>query len=140
MTEQLPADLSKALMEKVVAVGGALGLSIAFPDVTFTVPDKPERYLEVTHFRNDAQSPMWDESSVYSGILQIGLVSYMQQGELPELEICGKIAKAFRKNTVLNYGEAVVRISASPSILSVLQDGHKATYPVSIPYRTSGLT
>ena len=136
----IATDIAKALLEKVEAVCDTLGFGVPLrdmPNVGFKTPDSPTTYIEVRLFRAEKESPLWGPGGPNDGILQISVVDYQQEGEIPPLAVCEKIAAAFPKGLALEYGSALVRILRDPSILSAIQDGQKATYPVSIRYRCS---
>lgn len=95
-------------------------------------------YIEVRHFRNANQSPTWDVGSVFLGFWQISVVSFKQKGEIPALVIAGQIATTFDRAAEFWQGTTRVQISGKPNVLTVVQEGMKASYPVSIPYRCTG--
>lgn len=135
----LVSDITRALLDKAQAVCETLGYAglIDMPDVGFKVPDQPTKYIEVRIFRNDKVSPLWGPGGANVGFLQISVVAFEQEGEIPPTVLCDQIAAAFPKGSKLEFGSALVRISRDPSILSAIQDGQKATYPVSIRYHCS---
>lgn len=102
-------------------------------------PANVPRTIEVRHFRNAASGPFWTAGTVFQGIWQISVVDYTQKGPFPPLDICRQIAASFQKDAELWYGDTRVTITAPPSILSVIEEQHRATYPVSVPYRCAAL-
>jgi hypothetical protein len=130
-------DMVRALFEQAETLAAAMSLDISFPDLKTDTPTDTA-YLEVTHFPNRptnyARSGTVGE---LRGILQIAYIDPGQRGEIQATIKCTQIADAFGIGTALVKNETVVQIYEKPQIGGVLQDGHKAIYPVSIRYRCS---
>lgn len=129
----------KALAARTATLATALGLTVSYPNVAFDVPTDDARYLEVKHFPNGTTDFAWNNSpSVHIGIWQVALIDPKQLGSVAALAICDDIAEHFARGTWLEETGTIVKIDGKPSVMGLIQDGHKATYPVSIRYRCSG--
>jgi hypothetical protein len=136
-------SIANALIAATTAALTGIGFTdaahqIAWPDVGYQVADKPTRYIEVLHFRNSTVGPNWGEEKEFTGIWQISVIDFTQEGEIPALVICSQIADTFHKDAVFWNADTKVLITDPPTALTVVLEGHKATYPVSIRYRCSG--
>jgi len=138
MTSQV--KINYLLLDKAETLLYSLGFTglIDMPDRAFTVPDAPTEYCEVRIFPNTPDGPLWGAEEIHFGILQIALISYEQKGSIKPMKTCDAIRAGFVKGTVLEADGTRVRIHRPPGALALIQDGHKSTYPVSIPYRATG--
>jgi hypothetical protein len=127
--------IEKALLDAAAAAAATLNLSIQMPNVDFPTPDVA--YLEAVHFINQNANPNWSDETIYQGILQINFITPDHRGSFDPAEVCGKIVTLFDKGTILwtgEHGDVAIKIDAKPSRLTIIQEGSKATYPVSISY------
>lgn len=112
---------------------------VAMPNIQFPPENHPEYqervHLDAKHFRNRNGGAYWGNEKTLVGILQVSVIDPNQIGDIPPTEVASKIIKHFRKNTIL-WTPSMNRIVIydEPSLGSMLQDGHRAIYPVSIPY------
>lgn len=100
--------------------------------------DKPNNatYIEVRHFPNTNPSdPTWGDEQMKQGFLQVGIVDTAQRGTLAPAAIADEILAHFAKGTQLTEGNVTVKIETHPTLLTTVQDGQRAIFPVSIPYR-----
>lgn len=131
------SDITTALYTQVEVAAAAVNLPVKFPNIPFTSPDN-NRYLDVTHFRNDPDPPLtWDGTSFYVGILQINLVIEAGVGDVLPTNICDQIAGFFEFGTVLRSGNTAVKIEQKPGVLTAIENGQTTLYPVSVRYRCS---
>lgn len=111
---------------------------VDWPDVPFKVPANPTRYFEIRHFRTDPQSNDWaGDTRVMVGIWQISLIDFTQAGEVQPLTLLSQVADFFQKGQGFWQGDSQINITDPPSFLTVVQEGHKAIYPLSVRYRVS---
>lgn len=128
-------DISDALTQATETVAASLGLTVSYPNRDFTPPDNNGRYLEVMHFRNTNQNPTWGIEKTLLGIWQIAVVDPLKEGEIPSTVHAAAIIDAFGKNTKIFSGVVRLQITQAPTLLTMVQDGARALFPVSIPYR-----
>lgn len=100
--------------------------------------DKPNNayYIEVRHFPNvNPGDPTWGDEQLKEGFLQVGIVDPMNKGTIAPARIADEILTLFAKGTRLTEDNVTVKIEKHPNLLTVVQDGQRAIFPVSIPYR-----
>lgn len=124
----------------IIAAVEAMANAAPFTNIPFEYPNRkldptPENYVQVVQLRNNQRNYAWGEGTVYPGILQLNVVGAVDQGTGPLLDLCDAIVATFPKGRDMRSGGLVVKIEVEPEVLSTLQDGHKATVPVSIRYR-----
>lgn len=137
--------IASALFSKTETILAGLGFGVATIDwgLPFTPPanlggdtGQTPRTIEVRHFRNATTGPFWAGGTTFQGIWQISVIDYTQKGEIAALAVCTQIADAFAKDSEIWHDGITVKFPAPPSILSVIEEQHRALYPVSIAYRT----
>ena len=135
----LATDIETALFNAVYAFIATLNPALPYEMPNRTL-DPPEdgKYLVISLFKNDTDNIAWSTPSMYQGILQIMINWPVNAGSGEMTDLADLIVAYFRKGTVFRYGSAVVKIEVEPSVLSLLQDGHKAQIPVSVRYRCFG--
>lgn len=112
-------------------------LAVAMPDVSFE-PVEGEPYLDVTLLpnttRNFALAP--DGSSEYRGLLQVTVMWPAGQGQvLQALDLAGRIATHFAKDTRLVSADITVRSTAKPSIAPPMSEPGRLRVPVTVAYQ-----
>lgn len=147
MTDEI--TIAAALYSRTDTLLGTLGFNSDLIDwgLPYEAPDKlgnpaddaanVPQTIEVRHFRNSPTSPNWDSGTEFLGIWQITVIDYRQLGPFGPLAVCQQIVAAFDKDTEIWNGTTRVQITGKPAILSVIEEQHRALYPVSIPYRCS---
>lgn len=130
----IETSIIQALSDATDSIAATLGLPVAHPNVTYNTEGVPA-YLEVVHLPNTNGNIAWQTPIEHRGIWQVNYVSTLQRGAIAASVVTAQIALAFAKGTRLAAGAGVVQIDEKPSCLSVIEDGHKGTFPVSIPYR-----
>ena len=132
----IEADLKKALFARIEAFADIRVLEIEGENASF--PSKPNNkgYIQVRHFPNrNPSDPTWGDEQIKQGFLQIGIIDTKQKGSIKPSELADEILALFTKGTKIKQGAVLVVIDQHPTLLSVVQDGQKSIYPVSIPYR-----
>ena len=152
MTDEL--TIAAALYARTDIILTQLGFTAALVDwgLPYEAPDKlgnpaddaanVPQTIEVRHFRNSPTSPNWDSGTEFLGIWQITVIDYRQLGPFGPLAVCQQIVAAFDKDAQgrdceIWHGSTRLQITGKPAILSVIEEQHRALYPVSIPYRCS---
>lgn len=138
----VPVDIATILLRQAKQTLNAMGFGDNVididPNIPFPVPATPTQYFEVRHFKNTPNGPAWGDGSIYQGFLQISLIDFQQRGEVAALGSLGQLLDVFHKGAIFWEVGTKVTIDKPPALLSVVQDGHKAIYPVSISYHATG--
>lgn len=127
--------MDKALNDAAIAVAGTLALPYQVENRKID-PPADHWYLRFTNFRNTTISPNWGEEGAYFvGIFQIDILFPPDIGSGKALEVADTIVDAFPQGASFVTTGARVSVSAKPSVLSTVTNGHETFIPVSIPYR-----
>ena len=104
---------------------------ISWPNVVFTPPEDGE-YLEVIFLENQTETRTQDADGVdhRQGFLQINVVWPSGKGIIDAIAVARSIIENFPKG--LNLYD--VKIGAKPWQSTPIQEDHKLTVPVSIPW------
>lgn len=133
-------DIENALSDKTTLLGTLFTppILIELPNNAITPPDHGV-WLKVIHLKNTVANNGWgDTDEEHPGIWQIMVTHRPNEGSIPAMTIADVIVAHFAKGTILRSGVAIVKIEEKPSVLSLLEDGHKIELPVSIRYRCFG--
>lgn len=112
-------------------------LSIAWPDVAFTVPtpEASARWLRVTLLRADTFGlAVTDGANRYSGLLQIDVFAPLGVGEKVRTDIAELIVARFKKGTRITSGGFTIEVIQPPSLLPLQKDDPWAFIPVRVPW------
>lgn len=131
------AAIEIALSEATRVMAFSLNLPVLYPNIindTIPPPDESD-YIEVKHFPNVTDGYDWGSAiDIQTGIWQLGLVTTKRDG-VDRLVIIDQIGSYFARGMEFRSGQTVVKIEQPPSLLTVIVDGQKSIYPVSIRYR-----
>lgn len=134
----IEADIETALFGRVEAFATSIGYDgslIEWQNKIFAPPTN-NQYLSVRHFPNTPINYDWGgDHPILIGILQVTVVWSSNAGTISPTEIAGQIKAYFAKGTMIAAGSKIIKIEVHPTLMSDIQDGQSAQFPVSIPYR-----
>lgn len=114
---------------------------IAWPDEVFTPPvvaGLPGPYLAVTHMPNRGQRILIGSAGPErkQGILQIAVMSRLEQPLAVSIEHAGKVAAYFPADLRLRFADVSVRIAKAPDVMRGFRDDAAGRWmtPVSVSY------
>lgn len=93
-------------------------------------------YLLVTHIRNTTLRPLIGSSAPhhYRGILQIDVMSKLNQDEAVAAQIAGTVADHFPADLLLTFDVVTVRVTKRPNIGQTMTQATNLKTPVSVEY------
>lgn len=123
-----------ALRGRVEALALSPALPVAWPNEAFTPPAGP--YLKIEHVPNRTLRIFIPSTSPhhYRGILQIGVMTKLNQGVGYPTEIAGDIADHFPADLKLPAHGVMLRVTSHPSIGPAQPQATHLMIPVSIDY------
>lgn len=115
---------------------------VAWPNESFTPPQSgtsPAPYLKVQHFPNTTDRIFIGSTDPqrFKGILQVSVMSVLNQNAAIAAEVAGKVADHFPTDLILAYGGVRVRVTKHPDVAQGMRDDAAARWqtPVSIYYQ-----
>ena len=114
--------------------------AVAYPNEAFTPPQTatapilPLPYLRVTFFLNTPNRPFLNGADPHQrrGILQIDVMSLLNQNPAVALEAAGQVAAHFPADLPMPYGGLVVKVEKAPDVMRGFRDEERWITPVSI--------
>lgn len=113
-------------------------LPIAYPDVNFTPPVRPDGsagpYLRLDLFNN---APFWEGLSsgrIDQGLLQVTVVWPRAEGRIKPAEVAALVMEHWKKLTILSGSGTRVKINREPWVSSPILSEHQTETPVTIPW------
>ena len=128
-------DIETALFERVASLTLSPVLPVAWPNVNFTPPDDG-KYLEVSHFPNGVSRYALGGGNASSriGLLQLTVVTPLNQGPANATAIAGEVAAHFNDATVMFEGVAKVFVTKAPELAPAIKSDVSWSVPVTISY------
>lgn len=130
-----------ALRGQVESLGLVPAHPVSFPNEAFDKPSDssgPLPYIKVTHLPNTTNRPFigLDDDQQYQGILQIAVMSMLNQDSSVAVEYAGQIAGHFATGLILENGTVRVRITKRADTAQGFRDDGMWMTPVSIQYES----
>ena len=137
MADTVQADIEKAWGDHVGALTTSPATDIAYPNVSFK-PANNKPYLELRYFPATTVTNTYgnDEPKIYSGTVQITVVSKSGKGSDESAKLAGQVVDHFKMGTRVTEGSLASHVPRQPSINAAFQEKSKLLTPVLIPYRT----
>ncbi|KAF0102235.1 MAG: hypothetical protein FD144_2670 [Rhodospirillaceae bacterium] len=131
-------NIEAALFTRVTSLSLTPARQVAYPNVPFSPP--AAGYLEVLHFPNRPQRVFLRGSDPHfrQGILQLTVVSPLNEGATPATKAAGEIAAHFPADLAL-YSEGVkVKVQAAPRTWPAEKTDTSWTVRVDVAYECFG--
>lgn len=131
----IESDIETALFDRVTSLSLTPPLPIAWPNVDYT-PPTDGLYLAVQHFPNGVSrySQTGADPKQRIGILQLTVVTPLNQGASNATLIAGQIAEHFPADLIMRSGAVKVTVTDAPSIAPAIKTDASWDTPLSIPY------
>ncbi len=130
-----------ALRSRVASLVLTPAHAVAWPNEAFTPPQasgQPLPYLRVDHFPNKTDRLFIPSGKPerFKGLLQVGVMSVLNQNAAVAVEVAGLVAAHFPPDLVLTHGGRTVRITKKPEVARGFRDDESSRWmtPVSIYY------
>lgn len=126
--------IEAALFTRVASLSLTPARQVAYPNVPFTPP--AAGYVEVLHFPNRPQRVFLRGTDPHfrQGILQLTVVSPLNEGATPATKAAGEIAAHFPADLELYKGGLKLKIQAAPRAWPAEKNATSWTVQVDIPY------
>lgn len=123
-----------AVLIETFATNASPVLPVYYPDKELDPPAEGN-WLEVRFFPNETQTYAIDDAglTVARGFIQVAACTRTGEGPMAGLNLADAIVNAFPKGSTI--GGVVLEVKPWQS--AVIQEDHKASYPVTIPYSGS---
>ena len=131
----IESDIETALFDRVASLALSPVLPIAWPNVDYT-PPADGLYMSVQLFPNGVQrySQTGADPKQRIGILQITVVTPLNQGPSNATLIASQIAEHFPADLIMRSGAVKVSVTDAPSIAPAIKTDASHDVPLSIPY------
>ena len=129
------SDIEAALLARVASLALSPVLPISYENIDFTPPDDG-LYAKVQHFPNGVSrySQTGSDPKQRIGILQLTVVTPLNQGPSNATLIAGQIATHFPADLAMWSGDVKVTITDAAAIAPAIKTDASWDTPLSIPY------
>lgn len=129
------SDIESALLARVASLVLSPVLPISYENIDFAPPDDG-LYAKVQHFPNGTTrySQTGSDPKQRIGILQLTVVTPLNQGPSNATLIAGQIAEHFPADLIMRSGAVKVTVTDAPSIAPAIKADASHDVPLSIPY------
>ena len=131
----IESDIETALFERVASLVLSPVLEVSWPNANFDPPEN-ESYIVVKQFPNGTTRYSQTGSDPHQriGILQLMLVTPLNQGPATATETAGEIAEHFPAGLIMRSGSTKVTVDKASEVATAIKTDVSHDIPVSIEY------
>lgn len=135
MATSVEAKIMEALFARVAPLAAALGLTISWPNISFT-PPATQKYLRVVFVPNVTNRVFIgsDDPHQRLGLLQVSVQWTKGAGESLARDAAGAVAAQFPTDLVLTSGDLSIRITKRPHVADIIVEDVSVQVPVMIEW------